>query len=302
MHDLNALRAFLAVAENGSFSQAARLLNCANSSISRQISQLEQQLGQTLLIRSTRTVTTTDAGAELYERIRLLLPEVDAACSSLPTSEGQPAGKLRVSVPWWFSQCYIGPLLAKFHHAYPDIQLELIANDALVDVLADGFDVAIRVSYLKDSELIAKPLGAHTYILTASRQYLDQHPAITHPTDLASHHLMTFALSTPFKTWVLRKNRNEFRVSTEHCWLRTNHAELLYQSAVDGGGIILQPRWGLQDALDRGELVQLLPDYEVTSTRFDNGIYAVYSKHQRQSPKIKAFVDFFAGQWDIHQE
>jgi DNA-binding transcriptional LysR family regulator len=301
MHDLNALRAFLAVVEHGSFSQAARLLNCANSSISRHVSQLEQQLGQSLLIRSTRSVATTDAGAELYERIRLLLPQVDAACSSLPTTVGQPAGKLRVSVPWWFSQSHIGPMLARFHLAYPDIQLELIANDALVDVLADGFDVAIRVSYLKDSELIAKPLGAHTYVLAASPQYLDQHPAITHPNDLASHQLMAFVLSTPFKTWVLRKDQNEFRVNTDHSWLRTNHAELLYQSAMDGGGIIIQPHWGMQDALASGDLVQVLPEYEVTSTRFDNGIYAVYSKHQRHSPKVKAFVDFFEGNWDIHQ-
>lgn len=299
MHDLNALRAFLAVAEHGSFSQAARLLNCANSSISRHISQLEQQLGQTLLIRSTRSVATTDAGAELYDRIRLLLPEVDAACNSLPTTEGQPAGKLRVSVPWWFSKCHIGPALAKFHQAYPDIQLELIANDALVDVLAEGFDVAIRVSYLKDSELIAKPLGDHTYLLAASPQYLDSHPDIRHPDDLGSHRLMAFALTTPYKTWVLRKGQHEFRVNIDHSWLRTNHAELLYQSAIDGGGIIIQPQWGMKDALADGRLVRVLPDYEVTSTRFDNGIYAVYSKHQRHSPKIKAFVDFIAATWNI---
>ncbi|MBV1881029.1 MAG: LysR family transcriptional regulator [Pseudomonadales bacterium] len=299
MHDLNALRAFLAVVESGSFSQAARLLNCANSSISRQVGQLEQQLGQTLLIRSTRSVATTDAGAELFERAHLLLPQLEAACSSLPTTEGQPAGKLRVSVPWWFSKCHIGPLLTAFHNAYPDIKIELIANDALVDVLADGFDVAIRVSYLKDSELIAKPLGAHSYTLTASPRYLNQHPAITHPKDLAAHQLISFVLSTPFKTWVLRKNQESFRISTEHSWLRSNHAELLYQSAIDGGGIIVQPHWGVREALARGALVQVLTEYEVTSTRFDNGIYAVYSKHQRQSTKIKAFVGFLEKQWTL---
>lgn len=299
MYDLNALRAFLAVVESGSFSQAAQQLNCANSSVSRQVSQLEQRLGQSLLTRSTRSVKTTDAGAELFQRVQLLLPQLDAACSSLPAKAGRAAGKLRVSVPWWFSQCHIAPLLAAFHGDSPDIQLELIANDAMVDVLADGFDVVIRLSFLRDSELIAKPLGSHDFIMAASPEYLASQPPISHPDDLAAHQLMSFALTSPFKTWLLRKGEQQFRIGTEHSWLRTNHAELLYQSALDGGGIIMQPNWGLQPALDRGELQRVLPDFEVTPTRFDNGLYAVYSKHQRQSPKIKAFVDFLAAHWQL---
>jgi len=299
MYDLNALRAFLAVVESGSFSQAAQLLNCANSSVSRQVSQLEQKLGQSLLTRSTRSVKTTEAGAELFQRVQLLLPQLDAACSSLPAEAGRAAGKLRVSVPWWFSKCHIAPLLAQFHRDYPDIQLELIANDAMVDVLADGFDVVIRLSFLKDSELIAKPLGSHNFIMVASPEYLAHQPPINHPEDLAAHQLMSFALTSPFKTWLLRKGGQQFRINVEHNWLRTNHAELLYQSALDGGGIIIQPQWGLEQALTSGELQVLLPDFEVTPSRFDNGLYAVYSKHQRQSPKIKAFVEFLAAHWQL---
>jgi len=98
---------------------------------------------------------------------------------------------------------------------------------------------------------------------------------------------------------LLRKDGQQFRINVEHNWLRTNHAELLYRSALDGGGIIIQPQWGLQQALVSGELQRLLPEFEVTPSRFDNGLYAVYSKHQRQSPKIKAFVEFLAAHWQL---
>ncbi len=301
MHDLNALRAFVAVVESGSFSQAASVLGCANSSVSRQVSQLEQQLGQALLARSTRSVRTTDAGAELFARVYPLLPQLDAACSSLPSRAGQPAGKLRVSVPWWFSSCHIAPLLTRFHQHYPDIQLELIANDSLVDVLADGFDVVIRLSYLKDSELIAKPLGAHTFVLTASPEYLKIHPAITRPEDLAEHQLIAYAFSSPARNWLLRKDQAEYRISAEKSWLHSNNAQLLYRCALDGGGVIIQPTWGVSEALVTGALVPVLTDYEVTPSRFDNGVYAVYSKHQRQSPKIKVFIEFLEENWSLAQ-
>jgi len=301
MHDLNSLRAFVAVVENGSFSQAAAVLSCANSSVSRQVSQLEQQLGQKLFVRSTRVVRATDAGAELFGRVRQLLPQLEAACSSLPTSAGQPAGRLRVSVPWWFSECHIAPLLTQFHQRYRDIQLELIANDNLVDVLADGFDVVIRLGYLKDSELIAKPLGAHNFVLAASPNYLACHPVISRPEDLAQHQLMAYAFSSSSRTWVLRKNQAQFRISADSSWLQSNNAQLLYRCALDGGGIIIQPTWGVGGALLAGTLRTVLPDYDVTPSRFDNGIYAVYSKHQRQSPKIKAFIGFLETHWSLPQ-
>jgi len=301
MHDLNALRAFIAVVESGSFSRAASVLGCANSSVSRQVSQLEQQLGQALLARSTRSVRTTDAGAELFARVYPLLPQLDAACSSLPSSAGQPAGKLRVSVPWWFSECRIAPLLTRFHQRYPDIQLELIANDSLVDVLADGFDVVIRLSYLKDSELIAKRLGAHTFVLSASPDYLAQHATIAQPEDLTQHQLMAYVFASPTRNWLLRKGQAEFRISVEKSWLYSNNAQLLYQCALDGGGIIVQPTWGVGGALASGELLPVLADYEVTPSRFDNGVYAVYSKHQRQSPKIKVFIEFLEANWSLPQ-
>jgi len=301
MHDLNGLRAFVAVVEKGSFSQAASVLGCANSSVSRQVSQLEQQLGQKLFVRSTRIVRTTDAGAELFGRIRQLVPELEAACSSLPNSEGQPAGKLRVSVPWWFSESHIAPLLPRFHQRYPDIQLELIANDSLVDVLADGFDVVIRLSYLKDSELIARPLGAHTFALAASPGYLAQHDVIVRPEDLDQHHLMAYAFSSSSRNWVLRKGPTQCRISVDKGWLQSNNAQLLYRCALDGGGIIIQPTWGVREALATGKLLPVLADYDVTPRRFDNGIYAVYSKHQRQSPKIKAFVGFLETHWNLPQ-
>jgi len=301
MHDLNSLRAFVAVVENGSFSQAAAVLGCANSSVSRQVSQLEQQLGQKLFVRSTRVVRATDAGAELFGRVRQLLPQLEAACSSLPTSAGQPAGRLRVSVPWWFSECHIAPLLTQFHQRYRDIQLELIANDNLVDVLADGFDVVIRLGYLKDSELIAKPLGAHNFVLAASPNYLACHPVISRPEDLAQHQLMAYAFSSSSRTWVLRKNQAQFRISADSSWLQSNNAQLLYRCALDGGGIIIQPTWGVGGALLAGTLRTVLPDYDVTPSRFDNGIYAVYSKHQRQSPKIKAFIGFLETHWSLPQ-
>jgi len=118
-------------------------------------------------------------------------------------------------VPLWFSESRIAPLLTRFHQRYPDIQLELIANDSLVDVLADGFDVVIRLSYLKDSELIAKQLGAHTFVLTASPDYLARHPTIAQPEDLTQHQLMAYVFASPTRNWLLRKGQAESRISVE---------------------------------------------------------------------------------------
>lgn len=301
MHDLNALRAFIAVVEQGSFSAAAQHLSCANSSISRQVSQLEQQIGESLLVRSTRVVRTTDAGAELFARVGDLLPQLDAACSSLPTEAGQPSGRLRVSVPWWFSDSHIAPALSHFHERFPDIQLEMIANDSLVDILADGFDVSIRLSTLNDSELIARYLGAHTFVLAASPDYLAMHPSIEEPEDLKQHQIMTYAFLNRSAAWLLRKGDEQIRIDAEHSWLRSNNAKILYQCAIDGGGIIIQPTWGVNEALEAGSLVPVLVGYEVTPSNFNSGVYAVYSKHQRNSPKIKAFIEFLESSWNIPQ-
>ena len=293
------LRTFLAVAESSSFIKAANKLNMASSSVSRQITQLEQQLKVSLFTRTTRHVQLSQAGELLYQRATGLLQEMEALTLELSKSSTRPYGTLKISVPWWFSQLYIAPLLPRFLADYPELKVILQCDDAITNIVEEGFDVAIRLSKLKDSNLIARRLGEHSFIMAASPAYLSKHPAITEPHDLKDHVMLSFNFSTPYYSWTLRNQGQSLRIPIKDSVLVSNNADILKQCALEGAGIIIQPIWGVQEEIKSGKLIQLLPEYDVTSTSFDNGIFAVYSKENKAVSRVKVFIEFLQAHLNV---
>ncbi|WP_298968219.1 LysR family transcriptional regulator [uncultured Roseobacter sp.] len=285
------LRVFLKVADHESFAAAGRDLNMANSSVTRQIAALEEELGAKLFVRSTRSVRLSPAGNEVYARAQNLLASVDRLKRDLHALDGRVSGTLRLSVPWRFARIYIAPLLNSFLKTYPDVRVEIVSDDRIVSLPDAGFDAAIRIGRLADSSLIARKLDDQSFALAAAPSYLSDHPPIATHADLSDHAILSFAYTTSAFTWKLRHDGQTHRLATRHSRLSTNNADLITEAAIDGAGIIVQPDWAIRDHLDSGALIRLLSDYEVTSTAFETGIYAVYPAENRNNPCVRAWVE-----------
>lgn len=286
------LQTFVRVAELGSFSAAGRSLNLANSTVSRHIAQLEASLGAAVFVRTTRSVRLTAVGQRLQARASALLEEVEDLARSVTTEAHALSGPLRVSVPWRYTRMVVAPLLAGFSRRYPNICVQLISDDALVNLVEEQFDVALRLGKMKDSNLVARKLGEQRYLLVASPGYLaDREPITTHE-DLASHRMVSFVYTTPHYSWTLRQAGRVHRFPIRDSVLQSNNADVLTRAAVDGVGLMVQPRWAIQEELERGQLVPVLTSYEVTSTTFDSGVYLVYPREHQKVPRVRAWVDY----------
>ena len=286
------LRTFLRVAELRSFSAAGRSLNIANSTVSRQIAQLEDSLGASVFVRTTRSVRLTAVGERLQARATELVGELEALGRSVTSEANELAGPLRISVPWRYTQMYVAPLLAGFFRRYPDIRVQLISDDEIVNLVDEGFDVALRLGQMKDSNLVARKLADQRYALVAAPAYLDQYAPIRNHEDLADHRMVSFVYTTPHYSRTLRKGGRVHRLPIRDSALQSNNADVLTRAAVDGVGLIIQPHWAIRDEVERGELVQVLSDYEVTSTNFQSGIYLVYPREHQKVPRVRAWVDY----------
>lgn len=286
------LQTFLRVAELGSFSAAGRSLHIANSTVSRQIVQLEERLGAAVFVRSTRSVRLSEVGQHLKERAKALVGEVEDLARSVTTEAGSMSGLLRVSVPWRYTTMYVAPLLAGFRRQHPDICVHLISDDGLVNLVEEKFDVALRLSQMKDSNLVAKKLADQRFVMVASPEYLARHPPLITHHDLAAHEMVSFVYATPHYSWTLRNEGRVHRLPIRDSVLQSNNADVLTRAAVDGLGLVIQPWWAIQAEVDRGELVPVLTSYEVTSTTFESGIYLVYPREHQRVPRVRAWVDY----------
>lgn len=286
------LRTLLKVAEHQSFAAAARELDIASSTATRHVNQLEQQLGEPLLVRTTRHVRLSSAGEKALVRFRTILEEVDQLTQELETLSEQVAGPLRISVPWRYSRLYLAPLINEFMQAYPKVALEIISSDEMVDLVDNHFDVAIRIGHLEDSSLVARRISDQRFVLAAAPSYLETQPPINQPDDLSHHRLLTFSYTTTNHDWRLTYQGRQQRISARSGSLRTNNADILTQAALDGAGVVVQPLWAVRSELDSGRLRPVLERYRVTSTDFDTGIHVVFAREHQHNPRVRAWVDF----------
>lgn len=280
------LDVFAHVVTARSMSAAGRQLKLSPAVISKRIRRLEERLGVRLLQRTTRQLSLTEAGQGFYERVVSVLASIEDAEAWVASGTGQARGTLRVSAPTSFGRLHIAPHLKPFLDANPMVTVDLILSDSFVDIIAEGFDLAVRIADLQDSSLVAKRLAPNHRVLCAAPDYiaargmpgsieeLSQHTLIAHNAD-------QWRLDGPSGPVSVRVNGP----------LRTNSSEVVREALLAGVGIALRSTWDVGPELKSGQLVRVLPDYSVGKRV---AVYAVYPSRRHMEQKVRVFVDYLA--------
>ena len=293
MDRLAALEAFARVAETGSFSAAARALNLSKSLISRQVSALEAELGARLISRTTRSLTLTEAGRGYYDQVARILAQMEEADLSVSQLQATPRGKLRVNAPMSFSLLRLAPVLPDFLALYPEIDIDVAMNDRRVDLMEEGFDLAIRIGRLADSSLVARKLGPMQRIVCASPAYFAERGLPKVPADLRTHACLCYSNADTVDEWRFSEPDGRSIAVEVKGRVRANNGDLLRLAALRGLGMVDLPNFLVGADIEAGALVPVLQDF----IRQDGGVYAVYPHALYLPPKTRVFIDFLAQRW-----
>ncbi len=288
MDRLDTMKAFITVAELGSFTKAAEKLQTSNQLVSKYVSQLEEQLGVRLFNRTTRRVHLTQEGEQCLQHAMHILESVHDMENHFGGIQNAAKGLLRISTPVSFSTLHLAPLIRDFKKHYPEVGVNLELSDRKIDVIEEGFDVALRIGHLKSSSLIAKKIAPVRLVLCAAPSYINKYGVPNHPEDLNSSHFlrysyMDYAAPEHPLMKVLRENSQHNQTG-----LVANNGEILMAAAIAGEGYILQPTFIVGEALKQGKLKTMLNDFELETM----GLYAVYPHRKLLAPKLRAFIDF----------
>jgi DNA-binding transcriptional LysR family regulator len=285
---LDEINAFIAVADQRSFTQAARRLGVSSAQVSKLVARLENRLGARLLNRTTRDVSLTDTGRAFLERARQVLEDFQSLESSVREQAG-PHGLLRISAPVSFGTAELTPALLEFAAAYPDVSLDVTSTDRMVNLVEEGFDVAVRIGQLGDSSLVARKLAAVRLVTCASPDYLTRAGTPTTIEALARHVAIIDTNVPDPSLWRFSANVAPREVRVEGR-LRFSGAQACVAAAVAGFGITRTPAFAAADDLRTGRLTALLCDFEPPVIH----VHAVYPHARHLAPKVRAFVDFLA--------
>ncbi|MBS0848097.1 LysR family transcriptional regulator [Citrobacter sp. JGM124] len=292
MDKIYAMKLFLCVAERESFTRAAESLGIPKGNISRQIQALENMLGTRLLHRTTRRVQLTQDGMVYYERARDLLANLDELDSLFQRDPASVSGRLRIDMPVTLARGLVIPQLRDFLQLYPGIELELSSCDRMVDVVREGFDCVVRVGHLKDSGLIARPMGKLTMVNCASPDYLSRFGYPETLDDLASHALIHYTLHLGS-----RPQGFEVRIDDATRWVKmggtltVNSTETYQASCLSGLGIIQVPSVGVKSLLKQGRLIEILPQYRAEPMP----VSLLYPHRRNLSRRVHLFMEWLTG-------
>lgn len=284
---LELLAAFVAVADSGSFTEAAKRLGRDASVVSRRVTQLEEELGVSLFSRTTRRVVLTEVGARYYRRVQGLLEELSSASREASDIAASPQGLLRVSVPVTFGRQWIAPLLPRFIASHPHIRLDVRFSDRFVDVVAEGFDVAIRVGRLRNSSLTARKIASYRNLLVAAPAYLQAHGKPRTPEDLKKHTCIGFTGYAGWPDWSLSKAGKRKTIRPRGP-LAADNSEVVLSATIAGAGITFTSDWLAGPALREGKLREVLPGW---GGKGEGGVYAVLPPGRLVPTKTRLFVD-----------
>jgi DNA-binding transcriptional LysR family regulator len=290
MDRLAAIEAFVRVAECGSFSQAAERLRSSKSVVSRQVGALEAELGARLLHRTTRALTLTEAGRSYFERATRILADLAEANASVGQLQAAPRGRLRVNAPVSFGFLHLAPALPDFLDRYPDVEVEMTVNDRFVDLVDEGFDVAVRISRLDDSSLVARKIAPMRRTVCAAPAYLQKRGTPASPDDLKAHECLCYSNVGRSEEWrFVRSDGAPWPVEV-HGRLHVDNGDALRAAALRGFGLAVLPSFLVGRDFQSGALVSVLDPFMPQ----DSAAYAVYPHARHLSPKVRAFVDFLA--------
>jgi DNA-binding transcriptional LysR family regulator len=289
MDRLTSMSIFVRVVTLGGFAAAAREADISATMVAKHVQALEAHLGSRLLNRTTRHQRLTEVGEVYYDRCKKLLSEVDAADSSVSHLRAAPRGILRIAAPVTFGTRRLVPALADYLQQCPDVNIDLSLNDRVVDLVDEGFEVAIRVGHLADSQLVARTLQPYRSILCASPDYLRRRGRPKTPQDLHEHDCLGFSFAGIRGRWRLTQNDEDQTVLFTPR-LRANSGEGLRQAALAGVGIVMQPDVLLADDVREKRLIRILPAWKVPSRPLN----LVYVRDRQMTPKLQGFIDFAA--------
>ncbi len=290
------IETLVAVVESGTFNAAGERLGVAKSVVSRRISQLESRLGSRLLHRTTRRLTLTDAGRNFYHRALQILAELDEAEQSVAAETTELRGAIKLAAPLTFGLRHLSGAITDFLDSHPAIELVLDLNDRIINLVEEGFDLAVRIGELQDSTLVARRLGIARAVTCASRVYLDRHGEPAHPDDLRRHIGLQYSNIGYRQQWRFETPEGGTVFAQPQIRIRANNGEALACAAVAGLGITTGPTFILGSYLREGSLVGILNDYRRPAV----GIYALYPPGRMLPRRIQVFSDFLAGRFGDH--
>lgn len=287
MNKLLQMQAFAEVIRSGSFVAAADALGMSKAAVSRHVGELEARLGVRLLHRTTRRLSLTEEGQVFQTRCQEILSSVDEAEDEISSQTGTASGQLRISAPTTYGVRHLAPLWGAFRAQHPNVTLDITLADRVVDLIEEGYDLAVRIGELANSSLVSRRLASTRILLCASPRYLELHGTPRHPHDLAAHSILAYSYWSGRDEWRFTGPDGPVTVRTQP-WLTTNSGEICQAVALAHQGVILQPSFVVEDDLAAGRLVELMPKFKSVEL----GIYAVYPTRKHVPAKVRALIGF----------
>lgn len=293
MSELEEIRIFVQLVEFQSATQVAERMGVANSAVSRRLKELESRLGVQLIRRTTRRMSLTESGEIYYQRCKSILESLEEAQAEITQSTSDLKGRLRIATPVTFGVNHLASAIAAFMSKYPEMEIDLDMSDRRVDLVEEGFDLAIRIGTLEDSTLIAKKLAPVSHVVCASPDFFQQHGIPQTPDDLMGVQGLCYGNLKKPDTWHYQGkdgNTGEVKVALR---MKSNNGDALREAAIAGLGVICEPNFIMHDAIKRGLLTAVLSDYKW----YNMDIYAIYPQTKHLSIKVRTFIDFLIGRF-----
>jgi DNA-binding transcriptional LysR family regulator len=289
MDTLASMQVFAMVVEAGSFAAAAERLELSRALVSKHMAHLEKHLGTRLLNRTTRRLSLTESGSTYFERCQQILKDIEEAELAATELTSVPRGTLRVTIPLVFGVLHIAPLIADYLSIHTDAKLDFTLDDRNIDLVNEGYDLAIRIGNLAETGLIARKFAKDLVVVCGSPEYFRRHGIPRVPEDLSNHSCLSYSYDDSGNEWHFSGPDGEHVVQIKGN-LRANNGDLLRVAALGGAGIVLQPRFLVGADLRAGRLQSVLTEYKSREL----GIYAVYPSRKYLSAKVRSFIDFLA--------
>ena len=296
MDRLTEMEAFATVVDQGGFTDAARKMGISKSAVSKHVSALEARLGARLLNRTTRRVSPTDIGLAYYDRARRVLNDAGEADNLVTAMQSAPSGILRIAVPTDFGATHLSPVLGSFLARYPEVSVNMVLKNRYVELISEGFDLAIRMGEMDDSTLRARKVCETTQRLVAAPAYLQQNGRPQRIDDLNDHRLLYYSHNAASSVWRITAPSGEVRQVRSSSWFSVNDGQSLLNAAVNGLGIAYLPSFLYAPALKAGLVEDVMPDLP----RDVQSLYAVYPAGRFTQPKVRALIDFLVSTFGHH--
>jgi len=289
LSELDDIRAFVEVLDNGGFSRAAQRLGISKSIVSRRIARLEDDLGMPLLHRTTRGITPTEAGIAFKQHGERILAELNQAREAMASQRGEIVGRLRITLPTYFGVRYITPILTELSHAHPRLEIDSVYTDRTVDLVGEGFDAAIRIGMLKDSTLVSRRIATIRLNAVASPAYLAAQAPIVAPDDLRGHACLVYSGGRERAAWEFQQGRRKYAIQPSSRFI-SDSGEALVRAAEAGLGIAALPTFLTFDSVRAGRLVQVLADYAMPEA----GFYVIRPPGPHVPARVRRLIDLLA--------